>query len=630
MGEFRSLATEKPELVKEWHPTKNGDLSPFDVSYGSGKKVWWICSKGHEWEAVICNRVIGRGCPVCTGKRTLVGYNDLFTLRPDIAKQWHTTKNNNLTPQDVTVKSNKKVWWKCEQGHEWQAIVADRTSGKGCPICAGKKTLAGFNDLATLYPEIAKQWNFLKNGELNPQNVTAGSNKNVWWKCRKGHEWRANIVDRVNGNGCPYCSGRFAIEGENDLSSLFPSLVNEWDFEKNGSLYPQNVKPKSNKKVWWKCEQGHSWQATVLDRVNGSGCPRCQSESKTSFPEQAILYYLSKFFQAENRYKLDKKEIDIYLPQYKIGIEYDGLYFHNSPESEKREKAKKAALNAKGVRLIRIKESNVNERNIDDVIYYTPSHDYTNLNNTIKVLFILIDDIAGTAYANKVSIDIVRDRIEIYEKYKQIIKENSLATKCPEIASEWNYPRNGTLIPKMFSFASSQRVWWKCDKGHEWEAIISNRTTQGIGCPFCAGKKVLVGFNDLATVNPIIASQWHPTKNGLLTPNDVTLNSNKKVWWICAKGHSYGMTVKNKALGLGCPYCYGRYTIKGENDLATLYPDIAKQWNYNKNGDLTPQDVKPKSNKKVWWICDKGHEWQASIKNRVNGTGCPICRKERK
>ena len=138
----------------------------------------------------------------------------------------------------------------------------------------------------------------------------------------------------------------------------------------------------------------------------------------------------------------------------------------------------------------------------------------------------------------------------------------------------------------------------------------------------------MVGFNDLATVNPIIASQWHPTKNGLLTPNDVTLNSNKKVWWICAKGHSYGMTVKNKALGLGCPYCYGRYAIKGENDLATLYPDIAKQWNYNKNGDLTPQDVKPKSNKKVWWICDKGHEWEAYIYNRVNGSGCPICRKE--
>jgi very-short-patch-repair endonuclease/translation initiation factor IF-1 len=133
----------------------------------------------------------------------------LAALRPDIAKQWHPTRNGELTADMVTVWSNRKVWWKCENGHEWGAVVAHRArpESTGCPFCSGRRTLPGFNDLATLRPDIAAQWHPTKNGELTPDMVTVGSNRKVWWQCEDGHEWEAQVQSRakVSGTSCPTC-----------------------------------------------------------------------------------------------------------------------------------------------------------------------------------------------------------------------------------------------------------------------------------------------------------------------------------------------------------------------------------------------------------------------------------------
>ena len=82
--------------------------------------------------------------------------------------------------------------------------------------------------------------------------------------------------------------------------------------------------------------------------------------------------------------------------------------------------------------------------------------------------------------------------------------------------------------------------------------------------------------------------------------------------------------------GTGCPYCAGKKVLKGYNDLKTVNPTLAKEWNYEKNNGLTPEDVMPNSNKKVWWKCSKGHEWQAMVINRNKGRGCPKCYREKR
>ena len=147
---------------------------------------------------------------------------------PTLIAEWNCDKNNELglDIKSLTLGSGKKAWWKCEKGHEWQAVIAKINKGRGCPYCSGRKVLKGYNDLATLNRTLAKEWNYEKNGGLAPTDVKANSDKKVWWKCANGHEWQATIGSRNSGgHKCPYCSGRYAIQGENDLQTLYPDLA---------------------------------------------------------------------------------------------------------------------------------------------------------------------------------------------------------------------------------------------------------------------------------------------------------------------------------------------------------------------------------------------------------------------
>ena len=189
----------------------NGPLTE-KVSYGSKRKYWWRCEKGHRWEAAVMSRTGERtGCPYCAGRLPIPGENDLASANPRLAAEWNGERNGSLTPEQVTPYSNRRVWWRCPAGHEYQAAVSARaSSGSGCPYCAGRKVLPGFNDLATVEPRIAAEWARELNGALTPEQVTAGSHKKVWWRCAEGHVWRAVVFSRARGNfcGCPVCAGR--------------------------------------------------------------------------------------------------------------------------------------------------------------------------------------------------------------------------------------------------------------------------------------------------------------------------------------------------------------------------------------------------------------------------------------
>lgn len=267
-----------PEVAAQWHPTKNGELKPTQVSNGSHRIVWWICDKGHEWRAAVKTRVSGTGCPVCANKIVLVGVNDLATSHPKLAEQWHPTKNHTLTPNQVLAGSARKVWWRCEKGHEWLASISARSRGSGCPICSNRLIIPGVNDLASAYPYLATQWLQEKNGTLRPEQVAVGSNQRVWWQCGKGHEWFTAICCRtMQGEDCPYCSNKKVLAGFNDLQTLMPEIAKEWHSVLNGRLTPDQVTVGSSKRVWWQCPYGHVWKAIISSRTGKSktGCPVC-------------------------------------------------------------------------------------------------------------------------------------------------------------------------------------------------------------------------------------------------------------------------------------------------------------------------------------------------------------------
>ena len=613
----------KPSLAKEWHPTKNGDLTPSDVKIFSNKKVWWLCEKGHEYEAVITGRTQGSGCPFCTGKRACSD-NSLQTLNPELSEEWHPIKNGSLTPNDVTKGTHKKIWWICEKGHEWETSIHNRLKGTGCPYCSGRRARID-NSLQTLNPELSKEWHPTKNGKLTPDDVTTFSNQKIWWQCKKGHEWKTTVEKRPRGQGCPFCSGqRVCID--NCLHTLNPFLAKEWHPTKNGTLTPHMVTTGANKKVWWQCEKGHEWEAIIADRSNGRNCPICNQGTQTSFPEQAIYYYiLSCFNDAINRYKYNNKwEIDVYVPSLNFGIEYDGLFYHQKREDLDLKKEKH--LLGEGVYLLRIKEY---EENIEkcylsnNIIFCGKNPSDIRLNEAIKMCFDYIsENITHTPCT--VDINIKRDRNTIYELYIKGIEEKSFYTHFPELSKQWHPTKNLNIKPDMVKPFSDKIVWWVCKKGHEWDAPVKDRSI-GRGCPYCAGKRVCAD-NALQTLDPELSKQWHPSKNGNFTPDIVTTGSGKKVWWQCEKGHEWEATIASRAKnGNGCPFCSGLLAC-ADNSLRTVCPELSKQWHLVNNKDLSPDNVTTGSGKKVWWQCEKGHEWEAIIASRAkDGDGCPFC-----
>ena len=635
------LATTHHHLLKEWDYSKN-IIKPDEILAGSSKNAWWICSVGHSYECRIGHHTSNKvGCPYCSGQKVLEGYNDLCTTHPELVKEWNYSKNIK-SPKEFSKGSNIKVWWVCRYGHEWEANVNHRARGQGCPICSGNKIVENINDLKTWCEKnnktyILKEWNYDRN-IIKPSEVAKASNKKVWWVCDKGHEWEANISNRVRkGYGCPYCSNQKVLKGYNDFATIYPELLSEWDYEKN-SISPDEIAGRSsNQKVWWKCKSGHSWFTSISHRtLESTGCPTCFSERQTSFSEQAIYYYIKQIFsEALNSYTIDNKfKLDVFIPSLSLGIEYDGSAWHQDINKDIR---KNELCKDKGIRLIRVREEGcpkmsdnsflkiINCKAIDIKKYIY------DLDGSIKDIFYIIEQLLGKKIV--IDVNVERDRNVIYSMYKQNKYEKSIKYLKPDLMKEWDYELNVGLDPSMFTLGSQTKVHWICQKGHKYEAIISNRTKEknSTGCPYCSNQKVLQGYNDLASKYPHLLEEWDYSKNIDILPTEISYGAELSVWWKCKYGHSWKAMVSSRTgkQKSGCPYCSNHKILRGYNDLATVYPILLKEWDFEKNVDISPYNIAPKANKYAWWKCEKGHSWKANINSRNGGkNGCPICSKK--
>ena len=321
----------------------------------------------------------------------------------------------------------------------------------------------------------------------------------------------------------------------------------------------------------------------------------------------------------------------MFIPTLSIGIEYDGKHYHNSEKSFARETRKEKSLANDGIRLIRIKESN-ECKIVDDTIYIIPTKNYAYIQDVINIILQKIE------IKKEIDVNPIRDRIAILEQYIVNEKENSIVVKLPEIAKQWDYEKNGRIKPEYIRASANHKFWWKCEKGHSWEAPVYSRAN-GNGCPCCSGKVLVVGENDLQSQNPELAKEWHSDKNGELTPSLITIRNGKKVWWKCSDcGHEWKTTVAHRSEGKGCPICgrnkseISRYRniIRNSGSFAETSPHLLEEWDFEKNEGIDPNTLSKVSGKKVWWKCKKcGAQWEALISNRVKrGSGCPICKKE--
>lgn len=309
-----SFAAVFPEIAKQWHPIKNGRLNPNMFSSHSDHKAWWHCEVcGQDWKTAIHNRASGKGCPFCAHEKPIPGKNDLVTLRPDLMEEWDFEKNIGIDPNKLMPSSNKKVWWKCKKcGFEYAAFINLRNKGTGCRRCAGQVVVKGKNDLETLFPEIAKEWDYEGNLLKKPSETFSQSNKKVKWICNHGHKYSASPNSRIRGTACPFCSGNRVLKGFNDLETTHPEIAKEWDHEKNMHITPNSISKGYSKKVWFKCPKcGNSYESYIGNKLKGYGrCPYCESSVKSRVMKVVNLDTGEKFLTLKDAAKsINKNDI---------------------------------------------------------------------------------------------------------------------------------------------------------------------------------------------------------------------------------------------------------------------------------------------------------------------------------
>ena len=586
------LTQTHPVLAKEaygWDPETENPKSH--------EKVSWQCKKGHVWQASFNNRSRhDSGCPFCSNRKLLKGFNDLQTLRPDVAAE-----ADGWDPSEVLSGSHSKVSWKCSKaGHAFTTKIESRTvKNTGCPICANQKLLVGVNDLATTHLKIAGEalgW--------DPTQVMASSKSAVDWKCSNGHVQKKSPSQRTKTVlGCTVCSGRTLSSGENDFASTHPELALEafgWDPTKVTFGSPKNVK--------WKCKIGHIWNAKINARTSApnSACPICQNlkvqigfnDLATTHPEIA-------------------KEAFGWDPQTVTSSSIKKMKWRCSSghveESTVTSRAKsKRSCSICGRRRVTAGENDLATTHPelskevygwDPTLYHAGSpakkawvcgygHKWqTEIRNRA-------DRGAGCPYCSDVLVT---------------AGKNDLLTIYPKIGAEAFGWDPSTVFP-----GTKAQKDWICSLGHKWKASVQARTNLGSDCPVCANQKVLAGFNDFLTFFPDLAKEAHEWD-----PSTVIAGSKRKVSWKCALGHIWKAAPGvRSAAGTGCPICSNNQLLTGFNDLATTNPALASEAN-----GWDPSKVISGSLKKLSWKCPEGHTWFAHISSRKNGNGCPFCSK---
>jgi DNA-directed RNA polymerase subunit RPC12/RpoP len=503
MNKKGTLAYRKRKIAAQWHDEKNGDLTPYQVGYASGKKVWWICNRGHEWQAAVYSRTLqGAGCPYCSGRK--VDPKESFAaLYPVLEGEWDRERNKTLTPDRVSPGSSRKVWWICHRNHSWKASVYERAKGSQCPYCS-RRLAAQDNNLAITHPEIAAQWHHGKNRSLKPEQFLGGSGKKVWWLCSEGHEWQATLNSRTSlKTGCPYCSGMKASPTSN-LYLKNRKLSQEWDREKNKDLKPSQVTPNSSKIIWWKCPNGHSWEASVKNRMKGQNCPYCANRRVSKENNLKANYpFLAREWDKGKNGKLKPGQVTSTTGRKVWWLCRSGHSYKSSVYSRTQKGTGCPYCAGKRVcadnNLAYVNPALAGEWDRERNGKLTP--EMVTLGSAKKIWWSCPDK--GHSWQAAVR-DRTSGRSCPYCKNRKVCDDNSLATLNPTLAAEWHKAKNSeNFNPHTVVSGSSFHAWWLCPVcGHEWKAQIAARN-RGNGCPACYAKLRKEGFYKTERTAPV-------------------------------------------------------------------------------------------------------------------------------
>ena len=592
------------EFIKQLEE-HNPEVIPLEPYVNAKTRLQCKCRKcGFEWAGIPNNLLRGEGCPSCSG-------NTSWTTESFIQEMKNRIPSITI---DGEYKNNKtRISYTCKQcGRTGEAIPSSLLRGHGCKYC-GKKQASSKRRKTN--EEFIKQL-AEKNQGVQPMEEYVNSVTPIRCQCICGNIWSVTPGHLLSGQKCRKCQpsrtrrSNVPRKGKKKSNEQF---LKELKIA-NPSVEALEEYSGANIKILFRCRDcGHEWRSLPKSMLTGQGCPSCNKRWRTSFPEQAVFFYIHQVFpDAVNSYKkgFGQSELDIYIPSRGIGIEYDGRNWHRN--SQKKEEKKYDICRSLGITLIRIRESELQEDAsliCDYLISSEYGHikKYSSLDNSISELMIILEE--------PCDIDTQRDKYLIMEQYYSTLRSKSLGFLYPEIAKEWYQPSNGTITPYMVLPKSNEMFWWKCSVcGNTYTSLVSNRTA-GHGCPKCGGRerKTQEAFEEeILRINPDIkiTGKYY--------------NANTLIEYKCRKcGRVDKATPRSLRQGAGCKACTKKKIQEQKTipeavfieRVQTRYPYIEIIGKYTH------------SHERVRCKCNRcNYEWSPIANALITGnSGCPSC-----
>lgn len=576
-----SLREINPEAADMWAYDLNGDLTPDNVGGHSDTEAHFRCLNNpkHVFKKPISKMTSFRdghnvGCIYCSpnAKIAFPGETDLLTVCPEASEMWDYELNKDLNPIEILPKSSKRAYFKCENGHSTHRTINDFCRSPYCPECEKQKT-----KLVYQFPNTRLFWNDKKNVDANLDDIIQSSRYNATFSCPNcKYEWVAQVSLWNKRRYCPCCGfdgTEGSIERNRELIAMNPITTfrmdnpiaaDMWDYSANGDKTPDNVSKGSNYKAHFICEKGHKFQRVVYDMK--TGCPHCSSTHKAAYRGETDFFTVCPVGKEMWDYELNKDIV---------------------PEK----------LTA---------------------------------NSGVFANFICS---RGHRF---------KKRIQAFTKYPickecNLIDKRSIPNARPEMLEYWDYDRN-VLSPYEVSPYSKEDAFWKCKRcGYEWTQKIASRSSASKGkCPSCDMSRVVnpgqVMNGNFREANPEAAKLWIDEMNEGMTPDNMPSKSAKKVYMRCMNNpqHIYQRKIYeiSSMPPYSCPECLGmRYkAIPDVSDLFTVCEPAKRMWDYDKNKGYDLTCIYPKSTNKVWWKCEKGHNFERAISGFVDSQNCPECK----
>ena len=558
---FNDLKTHWPAAEHFWS-AKNGQALD-EILWNSRAQAEWECSLGHFWTSKIYIMLRDKSCPFCEDLEPWPGFNTIDVTFPQLMQEFVSNNKGETDPRKVLGRSSRvPMVWRCPKGHEERQAPAAFRARFGCSFCLRE------NDKFT-WPTIEEDtrlrgsWDADANSHIDPSEISAMSEKKYFWKCKKGHTWETSAYLRFKRlSECPYCEGKAIWPGFNDLQKLFPELAEEWSSA--NSIPPNKVSPGNNNLFKWKCYLGHSWDASPSNRTRGrnggTNCPTCTNRRvEKGFNDLTTTHpALAREWNWELNEELTPEEV---LFKRKDPCWWECTLGHSwscPPRSRYRGDTLMSCPFC-GLQKLLKGFNDLKTRRPDLMAWWS----FTKND-------VLPEDVIG---GGRSSFWWTCPNGHDFES--QIVARAQSKNNCPECAPpisnttagmlelnrdklylEWDSERNRVSLDHALDFMRSEKLNWKCaENGHSFTQRLMKRIW-GHNCPYCSGKSVLKGFNDLMTVNPQVAASWDYKANGKERPESYTQLSGKRFWWVCEEGHpSWKTSIAHRTGGRNCPGC---------------------------------------------------------------------------